>query len=491
MTADLLLAIDQGTTSTRAVLFDTALRPVDSASRPLSIHHPQPGWVEQDPGEILDSVVETVAEVLARCGGTERVVSAGLDNQGETVIAWNEADGRAFAPAIVWQCKRSSPIVDRLRSAGLEPKIRERSGLPLDPYYSAGKMTWLLEELPEIRSARDEGRLRLGTVDAWLTSRLGVVAATDPSTASRTQLFSLNRLEWDPQLLEWFAVPPEALPTVVPSAGADLILRHARWHGELPLRAMLCDQQAALAGNAGLEAGAVKATYGTGVFVLANAGGRPLTVAGLETSVGWRLDDGESTFVLQGGVFTAGALVDWLCADLGIASTPTELDELALSVPDTAGVVMLPALAGIGAPWWRPDARAVIAGLTLAADRRHLARAALDAIAHRVCDVVEAVASALPGDVGVLRVDGGATASAYLLQRQSDLLGVPIEVASTSEATALGVAAFAGLAAGVIDLETLRGAAAPSRRIEPTVSELTRRTEREAWRRFLEVAQKL
>ena len=288
MTQDLLVAIDQGTTSTRAIAFDRSLRPVASCSIRLETANPAPGWVEQDPEAIVDSVVASVASILEEIGGPGRVIAAGLANQGETVVAWDAEDGRALAPAIGWQCRRSLPIVERLRRAGLEDAIRERSGLPLDPYYSAGKLAWLLEHNEEVRSASAQGRLRFGTVDAWLTARLdGGDARTDTSTASRTQLLSLATLGWDDDLLGWFGVAGATLPRVVPTAGELGELAHERWRGALPLRAMSCDQQAALAGHGAFAPGAIKATYGTGVFVLANAGRHRDAVRGLETSIAW------------------------------------------------------------------------------------------------------------------------------------------------------------------------------------------------------------
>jgi glycerol kinase len=484
--APVLLAIDQGTTSTRAIAFDLRLRPLAAASRPLGIRRPRPGWVEQDAAEILESVVATVAEVLDACGGAGSVVAAGLANQGETVIAWDAESGRALAPAIVWQCKRSDAIVARLRGAGFEPEIRARTGLPLDPYFSAGKLAWLLNEHPAVRAAYDAGRLRFGTVDAWLTWCLSEQTRTDVSTASRTQLCNLRSLAWDPWLLEAFAIPAGTLPQIVPSAGDLGALRHARWRGELPLRAMVCDQQAALAGHACFAPGALKATYGTGVFVLANAGTQPpCPDASILATVAWALPDGSVTYALDGGVFSAGTLIDWLRDGLGIVADAEETDRLARSVPDDGGVMVLPALAGLGAPWWRPQARGIIAGLTPAATAAHVARAALDGIAHRVCDVVEAMAAHLPRSPRSLHVDGGLTRNAYLLQRQADLLGIPLTVAPVAETTALGAAALAGLGAGAIGLETIAAAAEGGTRIEPRLDSARRQTARARWRHFV------
>jgi glycerol kinase len=487
--APVLLGIDQGTTSTRAIAFDQRLRPLTAASRPLTIRHPRPGWVEQDAEEILASVVATVAEVLDVCGGPEAVVAVGLANQGETVVAWDAASGRALAPAIVWQCKRSERVVERVRAAGLERDICSRTGLPLDPYFSAGKLTWLLAENEAVRAVRDTGRLRFGTVDAWLTWHLGGTARSDISTASRTQLFNLRSLQWDPWLLDVFEIPDWTLPEVVPTAGDLGVLGHTRWNGELPLRAMVCDQQAALAGHACFAPGALKATYGTGVFVLANAGDQvPDTDGSILATVAWSLPDGSVAYALDGGVFSAGTLVNWLRDGLGIVASGEEMEAQAWSVPDDGGVLILPALAGLGAPWWRPDVRGVIAGLTPAATSAHLARSAFDGIAHRVCDVVEAMAEHLPRAPHVLRVDGGLTGNGYLMQRQADLLGIPLAVAPVAETTAQGAAALAGMGAGVIGTETIGLAAEVPSRVEPRLDTDARASARSRWRQFVRAA---
>lgn len=469
-----------------------------SATVPLETVHPSPGWVSQDPEAIVDSVVVAVRRVLVEVGGPERIIAAGLDNQGETVVAWSADDGRALAPAIGWQCRRSLPVVERLRAAGLEEPIRARSGLPLDPYYSASKLTWWLEHDETIRAAASQGTLRWGTVDAWLTSRLGGEdPRTDTSTASRTQLLALDSLAWDPQLLDWFGIAPGTLPRIVATAGDLGLLEHPSWGGAVPLRAMACDQQAALAGHGAFAAGAMKATYGTGVFVLANAGAQRVAVSDVETSIAWTLPaavtaDGEGTMVvLQGGVFTAGAFVDWLRDDLRLIEDATSTDVLASSVPDTAGVQVLPALSGLGAPSWRPEARAVVAGLSAAATPAHVVRATLDGIAQSVVDVVESMMPALGVRAERLRVDGGLTANAYLMQRQADLLGLSVDVASVKESTALGIAGLAGLGAGVLDFAAIGAANPVGSTFSPQLAAADRLVERAAWRRFAEAASEL
>jgi glycerol kinase len=490
MDADLIVGIDQGTTSTRTIAFDRRWRPVAHATRPLDTVHPSPGWIELDAEAVLASVVDTVAEVVEVIGGADRVAAVGLANQGETVVAWDAELGHALAPAIVWGCRRSEPIVERVRGAGLGDAIRSLTGLPLDPYFSASKLTWLLEEVPAVAAAAEHGTLRFGTVDAWVTARLGTAwpgGLTDPSTASRTQLYGLESADWHPDLAAWFGIDGHTLPAIRATAGMAGDLRHERW-GSLPLTALACDQQAALAGHGAFSKGDLKATYGTGVFVLANAGKRRRPVTGLETSIAWSLPDGRTDSVLQGGVFSAGSLIDWLRDDLGLIRDATETGPLADSVPDDAGVMVLPALGGLGAPWYRSEARAVVAGLTAAAGRAHVVRATLDGVAHRVADIVEAMTAAIDGSVSSIRVDGGLTANRYLLQRQADLLGLPVKVASMTQTTALGAAGLAAIGAGLSDVDDLRAVNPIDTVLTPRIAPAERQRERDRWRAFVAAA---
>lgn len=485
MTDHWFLGIDQGTTSTRAIAFDAEFRPVASAARGLEARHPQPGWVEVDAGAIRDSVIEVVAEVLEAMGGVTRLRAAGLANQGETVVSWDALTLAPLAPAITWQCRRSAGVMERMRAEGLEPRVRALTGLPLDPYFSAGKMRWLLEEDDTVRQAAAAGRLRLGTVDAWLTASLGAggpAGYTDPSTASRTQLFGLARGTWEPELLDEFGVDPLTLPVIVPTAGCDLRLQHAAWDGPVRLTAMACDQQAALAGHGAFRRGDIKATFGTGAFVLANAGREPVPHDGLETSIAWTLPDGMTDIVVQGGEYSAGALLDWLRDDLALIDDVSSTDAIATSVSDPAGVVVVPSLVGLGAPWYRPEARAAIVGLTNATTRAHVVRATLDAIAHRVTDIVDAIDSVIKGSVQVLRVDGGLARNSYLMQSQADLLGRAVAIATVDEATALGVAGLAAIGSGHARPADL-AAFNPVRTVfRPRLPEGARLAERAAWR---------
>jgi glycerol kinase len=477
----LLLGIDEGTSAVKAVLYDVDLRPVSEARREKPLSHPRPGWVEQDPEEVLTAVVEAVGELLA---GTDQPITAcGLDHQGESVLAWNAEDGRPLTPVVTWQDKRSQEVLDRLEDDGRGDDVRTQSGLPLDPYFSAGKLAWLLEHDDGVQRALEAGTLRMGTVDSFLSDRLGAGFATDPSTASRTQL---GAPRWDPMLLDTFGVPAEVLPELADTAGDLGVLRHPSWPQELPLRARCVDQQAALAGAGCVRPGLVKATYGTGVFVLAHAGeDRPTPGGGLLPTIAWSVD-GRVEWAIDGGVFTAGALIDWLSRDLGLADDPPALAAAAASVDDAAGVKVLPALAGVGAPWWRPQARAVIAGLTAGARPAHIARAALEAIAWRVADIVEVIRETVP--VEVLRVDGGLTRDPTLLQLQADAADVSVQP-GLLDATAAGAAALAAVGSGIWgSTEEIAERVPAAARIEPKRDADWRATARAEWRAFVEGA---
>lgn len=480
MSRDVLIGIDQGTSGTRTVAFDLRLRPLADAYREADVTHPRPGWIEKDAAQTVRSVEESLAEVVATVGA-DRVAAVGLDNEGETVVAWDSQTLRPLAPAVVWGCRRSQPIVERLAAAGRGEEIERISGLPLDPYFSATKIRWLVEEMPMVAVAADAGRLRAGTLDAYLSARLGAGARTEPSTAGRTQLQALARPGvWDPDLLRLHGVEEGWLPPMGDSAG------DFGGFAEQPLRGLLVDQTASLAGHGCLAEGMAKATYGTGIFLLQNAGERPpVGSQGVLPIIAWTLG-GRTTYALDGGVFSAGTVVSWLRDGIGIIESPAETAALAESVPDAGGVRFLPALAGLGAPWWRSDARAVFAGITSGTTRAHLVRAALDALAFRVRDIVEA----LPAKPPSLRVDGGLTANAYLVQRQADVLGIPVEVAAVAEATALGAAAMAGVGAGVLELDELASLAGGGRVVEPRGVDQADDDYRE-WHTFADAASRL
>lgn len=486
MSAPLLLGIDEGTTAVKVALFDLDLRPLAIARRPVPLSHPHTGWVEQDPEAILAAVVDAVAELLAWADGRD-VLAAGLDHQGESVLAW-EAGGAALTPVIVWQDKRQLALLERIDADAVA-----RSGLPLDPYFSAGKLAWLLQHDQRVARARERGTLRVGTVDAYLVERLGGRFATDLSTASRTQLLAVGGRDWDERLLATFGVRREWLPALAPTFGELGELSHERWPRPLPLRAQLVDQQAALAGSGAVAPGELKASYGTGVFVLGRAA-QPASDGTLLPTVAWAAPDGAGAigavcYALDGGVFSAGALLDWLARDLGLAADAAALAAAAASVRDGAGVTVLPALAGLGAPWWRAGAHGVIAGLHTGVRPAHVAHAALESIAWRVADVVDAFAQLAP--VCELRVDGGLTNDATLLALQADAIGVPLRVGEP-DTTALGAALLAGVGAGAFaSVEDAAARLPPGRLVEPRLDSSERRARHERWRAFVRTAAEL
>jgi glycerol kinase len=443
--------------------------------------------VEQDPELILEAVVEAVAEVLERRAGRE-ILAAGLDHQGESVLAWDAISGQALTPVIVWQDKRQESLLEEIGEGAVA-----RSGLPLDPYFSAGKLAWLLANDPAVSDARDAGTLRLGTVDSFLTDRLGGRFATDLSTASRTQLLAVGGRDWDEQLLSAFGVRREWLASLGPSFGALGELRHDRWPVALPLSAQLVDQQAALIGSGAVRPGELKATYGTGVFVLGRIP-EPTPIAGLLPTIAWGAPNadgtlGELAHALDGGVFAAGSLLDWLAEGLGLAQDARALAGAASTVPDSAGVSVLPALAGLGAPWWDPGARGVIAGLHPAVRPAHVGRAALEAIAWRVADIVEAATAAVT--VTRVRVDGGLSNDPTLLQIQADALGLALSV-GRADATVLGAAMLAGVGVGVFDsVEHADELLGDGQVVEPRGNDAERAAERARRRAFVQAAKRL
>jgi glycerol kinase len=479
-----VVGIDQGTTGTRTVAFDERFSVLAQAYRRVPVEHPRPGWVEKDAEAVITSVSETLAEVAAAVG-SDRITAVGLDNEGESVVAWDAETLRPLAPAIVWSCRRSEGIVEELAAAGAGDRVHDLAGTRLDPYFSSTKITWLLRESEAVRDAAAAGRARFGTFDAYVCARLGDAPRTEPSTAARTQLQELARPgSWSRELCDVFGVDPATLPEIGPSVGDAGSLRVEGVERPLPLRALLVDQTAALAGHGAVAAGTAKATYGTGIFLLAHAGEEPPTDAsGLLPTVAWQVA-GRSDYALDGGVFSAGSAIDWLVS-LGLAGAPQDTGDLAASVPDSGGVRFLPALTGLGAPWWRPDARATWAGMTAHTTPAHLVRAALESLCFRVRDIVEALRAAglAPAALGV---DGGMTANPWLMQRQADVLGIPVRIAATAEATALGAAAAAGVGAGCWTLADLASLGEGGRTVDPSRgSEPAREDEYAAWRAFV------
>jgi glycerol kinase len=490
MTEPLILVLDEGTTSTRAMLFTPAGEPRGTAQRELTQHYPRPGWVEHDAGEIWDQTLVCAREMVERAGGGARnpgrIGAIGITNQRETVVAWDRATGEPLARAIVWQDRRTAGFCEELRAAGHEDAVREATGLLLDPYFSATKMRWLLDNEPAVAEAARGGRLAFGTVESWLAFKLTAGAAhlTDAGNASRTLLLPLAGADWDEGLCELFGVPRDALPQVVDSAGA--FGTTTLFGAPIPITGLAGDQQAATVGQGCLAPGATKATYGTGAFVLANRGAQvPHTRHRLLGTVLYQLE-GERSYALEGSVFVAGSLIQWLRDSLRMIVRADETEALARSVPDSAGVVVVPALSGLGAPHWRADARGAITGLTFAATRAHVVRAALEAIAHQTQDL--AAAFAADGAAWTeLRIDGGMSANDWLAQDIADIVRLPVVRPDFVETTALGAAMLAAVGAGLHGSLEDAGAAmiGGTRRFEPAMDDAVRQARLAAWNEAL------
>jgi glycerol kinase len=486
-----ILALDQGTTGSTALVVDPDGRVLARGYAELPQYFPQPGWVEHDPEEIWATVERAAGAALAaaRVSGTD-IAAVGITNQRETTIVWERATGRPIHRAIVWQCRRTAPLCDRLRADGVESLVRVKTGLVLDAYFSGTKIRWLLDEVPGARARAERGDLAFGTVDAWLIWKLtgGRVHATDATNASRTLCLDLRTGDWDDRMLEILGVPRPVLPAVCPSAGVLGETVDLGWLPRgVPIAGVAGDQQAALFGQACLTPGAAKNTYGTGCFMLLNTGPAPVPSShGLLTTIAWRIG-GQTTYALEGSVFIAGAAIQWLRDGLGILRDAAESQALAESVPDTGGVYFVPAFVGLGAPHWDMYARGTIVGLTRGTTRAHLARAALESIAFQSRDVLEAMAADSGIAVEGLRVDGGASANDFLCQFQADLLNVAVLRPRIIETTALGAAYLAGLGAGVWrSADEVGGRWALERRFAPRLDESARATRYDGWRRAVE-----
>ncbi len=445
-----LLALDQGTTSSRAIVYDHGLRVVGSAQSAFAQYFPTPGWVEHDAEEIWTSQHTCIVEALRAAGIRGRDVAAvGISNQRETTVLWDRRSGRPIHRAIVWQDRRTEPLCAALRAAGHEPAIQRRTGLLLDPYFCASKIRWLLDHVPGARTAAERGDLCFGTIDSWLVWKLtGGAHLTEPSNAARTLLFDIHRGAWDDDLLALWEIPRALLPAVGPTSGALATVSTVE---DLccPIAGVAGDQQAALFGQACFTPGMAKCTYGTGCFILMHAGRTaPASTARLLTTVAWAID-GVTEYALEGSVFMGGALVQWLRDGLGIIREVGEVEALARSVEDAGGVIVVPAFTGLGAPHWDASARGLIIGLTRGTTRAHLARAALEGIAFQIADVLDAMAADAGRRIASLRVDGGAAANDLLMQIQADLLQTPLCRPAALERTARGAAALAGLAIGL------------------------------------------
>ena len=447
-----ILAIDQGTTGTTALLVDASGRPLWTARQEIRQIYPRPGWVEHDPDEIFQSCMSVVEELLEETETAPTQIQAlGIANQRETTVVWERETGNPVSNAVVWQCRRTAPLCEELKTRGLEELVRGRTGLPIDAYFSGTKVRWILDNVPDGQRRAESGDLLFGTVDCWLLWRLtnGAVHATDVTNASRTMLFNIDTLAWDPDLLRELDIPAAMLPEVRSSSEVYGYAAGNRFRGQgLPVAAMVGDQHASLFGQACFEPGMIKNTYGTGCFVLMNTGEQRIRSAGgLVATVAWGVGD-EVTYALEGSIFSAGATVQWLRDGLGIIEDASDLDALTRTVADSDGVYLVPAFTGLGAPYWDMYARGAMIGLTRGTSRAHIARAALEATAYQTRDVVEAMAQSTELQTAGLRVDGGGTANDLLMQLQSDVLKVPIERSAVAETTALGAAYLAGLAVG-------------------------------------------
>jgi glycerol kinase len=483
---DFVLALDQGTSSSRAILFNHGGEIVAVSQKPYTVHYPKPGWVEQDANDIWESQSYVARDVLNRVGAHAADVAAiGITNQRETTIIWDR-DGKPISNAIVWQDRRTADLCDSLRAAGLEPKFRERTGLLLDPYFSGTKVKWLLDNVPGARKRAEAGELMFGTVDAWLMYNLCGVHASEYSNASRTLLYNIFEKTWDDELLDALDVPRSVLPEVLASSGA---LGETKLLGDraVPVSGIAGDQQAALFGQACFEPGMAKNTFGTGAFLLMNVGQSPPKSEALLTTIAWGLRKGdrdEVTYALEGSVFMAGASVQWLRDEMGFFASAAESEALAQSVPDSNGVYVVPAFVGLGAPHWDAHARAAILGLTRGANKAHVTRATLEAMCYQTRDVVEAMERDCGVKLTELRVDGGASANDFLLQTQADILGKDVVRPACLETTALGAAYLAGIATGFWkDRDDVTNNWREERRFTPRMSDALRGSMYDGWKR--------
>lgn len=488
MTAPYIIAIDQGTTGTTMLLLDRQARIAHKTYQSFPQSYPHPGWVEHDPEEIWETVRRGLAEITALSWVSPAAIGAiGITNQRETIVLWERDTGKPVHPAIVWQCRRTADRCAALSAQGLDAEIAAKTGLRLDPYFSATKIQWLLENEPRLKKRALNGELACGTVDTWLIWKLtgGRVHCTDPSNASRTMLYNIHRREWDPGLLALFDIPEALMPAVKPSAAFFGETEPALTGGTaLPITGVLGDQQAALFGQGCLEPGMLKNTYGTGCFLLMNTGARPYRPEkGLLTSIAWELD-GRVDYVLEGSVFNAGTVIQWLRDELDLLENAPQSEALALSVPDANGVYLVPAFTGLGAPHWDPYARGLICGLTRGVTKAHIVRAALEGVAFQVQEVIANMGQVYPDRPTVLRVDGGAAANDFLLQFQADISNLVIQRNRSVELTGIGAAFIAGLTAGIwTDPHALRDLVTLERTFQPQLAAPQRERSLAGWER--------
>lgn len=487
-----IMALDQGTTSSRCIIFDHSGAMLASAQKEFAQHYPKPGWVEHDAAEIWETTLEVARGAMAKSGLEAADIAAiGITNQRETTVVWDRETGEPVCPAIVWQCRRTAPMADALAASGWSEMIRQKTGLVPDAYFSGTKLRWILDKVPGARQGAEEGRLLFGTIDSWLIWKLtgGRAHVTDVTNASRTMLFDIRRLRWDPELLELFGIPEQMLPRVQPSSCIYGETEPGLFGGKIPVAGAAGDQQSALFGQCCFEAGDVKNTYGTGCFLLMHTGSEPVfSENGLITTIA-ASGPGRIRYALEGSVFTAGAAVQWLRDELKLIPDAAASEAEARSVADTGGVYVVPAFTGLGAPYWNQYARGTITGITRGFTRAQLVRATLESIAYQTCDICRAMESDAGVELTRLRVDGGASANDLLMQFQSDLLGAEVLRPACIETTALGAAYLAGLAVGYWkDTADIRQNRQTGRVFLPEMRDATRAKLLKGWNRALTTA---
>ncbi len=484
-----ILALDQGTTSSRAVLFDEKGAPVASHGIEFPQLYPKPGWVEHRPEDILQSQVDAARAAVEKSGVSLKDIAAvGITSQRETTLLWERETQKPLHNAIVWQCRRTAPLIERLKRDGLGNVVRDRTGLIPDAYFSGTKLQWLLDTVPDARARAEKGELCFGTVDSFLANRLcaGHPHVTDATNAARTMLYNIYEHRWDEVLLRAMDIPAQVLPKVVDTSGVVGMLDKRVLGREIPVAALVGDQQSALFGNGCFAPGMSKNTYGTGCFLLMNTGLHPVkSVSDLFTTIAWQLD-GQARYALEGSVFVAGAVVKWLRDEMGLIASAAESEALASSIADNGNVYFVPAFTGLGAPHWDMYSRGTIVGLTRGTGRAHIVRAALEAIAYQSADVLEAMSRDSSTRLNVLHVDGGASANDFLMQFQADILGTRVQRPAVIESTALGAAMLAGRAVGLWSDEQLRGLGKSEREFVPNMDEATRRHLLRQWHRAVE-----
>ena len=487
-----ILALDEGTTSCRAIIFTDGGERIATAQREFEQIYPKPGWVEHDATEIFTTQADMAKQVLAETGlSPSDLAGIGITNQRETVVLWDRRTGEPVHNAIVWQDRRTADLMDRWRGGGNDEMVRAKTGLLLDPYFCASKLSWLLDNVEGARAAANDGHLAFGTIECWLLWKLsdGIVHSTDESNACRTLLYDIHARCWDDELLRLFDIPASILPEVVPCSGE--LGETTMFGGMMPIRGMIGDQQSALFGQACIHPGMAKSTFGTGCFLLMNTGEQAVeSQSGLLTTIAWSTPDSKCTYALEGSVFMGGATIQWMRDGLGIIKSAPEVNELADSVPDSGGVVLVPAFAGLGAPYWDPWARGAILGMTRGTTAAHVARAGLEGIACSVTDLLHAMTNDSEISLAEVRVDGGAAASNLLMQIQADLLDVDVLRPTLLETTAFGAASMAGLAAGLLDEPGAMGEHwTLDRRFTPSIDDEKRKELMSRWSQGVKRAQ--